>query len=114
MSLCKICGKQTISYKHPKFDMTFHECKYCEFIYKDESNYLSYDDELKAYNYHQNEDDNIGYVNFLTNFVDAAVIPYIKEGKALDFGSGPNPVLAKILQNKYHFDVDIYDLFYAP
>jgi SAM-dependent methyltransferase len=114
MILCKICGNETISYQHPKFNMTFHECKHCEFIFKDQSNYLSLDEELNAYNYHQNDDDNIGYVNFLTNFIDAAVVPYIQKGKALDFGSGPNPVLAKIMRKNYDFDVDIYDIFYAP
>jgi SAM-dependent methyltransferase len=111
---CLICGHETISYPHPKFNMFFHECERCQFIFKDEKNYPSIELEFQKYEEHQNDDDNQGYINFLTNFIDSAVIPFIKKGKALDFGSGPNPVLAKILSNQYLFDVDIYDYFYAP
>lgn len=114
MSKCKICGNKTISYSHPRFDMIFHECKQCEFIFKDQSNYLSLGDELKVYNNHQNDESNIGYINFLTNFIDAAIMPYIQKGDVLDFGSGPNPVLAKIMREQYLFKVDIYDPFYSP
>ncbi len=111
---CLICGKDTISYPHPKFDILFHECGNCQFIFKDEKNYPSKELEFEKYEEHQNDDGNLGYVNFLTNFIDSAVMPYIQKGKALDFGSGPNPVLAKILNTSYFFDVDIYDYFYAP
>jgi SAM-dependent methyltransferase len=110
---CLICNQDVISYKHNKFDILFHECFTCELIFKDETNYPSINLELKQYNFHQNDIDNIGYVNFLTNFIDTAVIPFIQFGKALDFGSGPNPVLSKILIEKYHFECDIYDKFYA-
>ncbi len=34
--------------------------------------------------------------------------------KALDFGSGPEPVLATFLETSYNYDVDIYDLFFSP
>ncbi len=114
MEYCKICGQPTISYEHPRFDMIFHECLSCEFIFKDKKNYISKHEELKKYEEHHNSEENIGYVNFLNNFLDAAVYPFIQSGKALDFGSGPNPVLAKLLAKNQMFDVDIYDLYYAP
>lgn len=114
LEYCKICGEKTITYQHPRFDMTFHECLSCEFIFKDQSNYISKSEELKKYDEHNNSEEHIGYVNFLTNFLEAAVYPFVSHGKALDFGSGPNPVLAKILGKTSAFDVDIYDLFYAP
>ena len=114
MTKCKICGSDTISYVHPKFNITFHECLNCEFIFKDEKNYISAKEELKKYDEHQNSLDDRGYVNYLTDFVESAVIPFIKHGIALDFGSGPTPVLAHILKNEYNFEVDLYDLFYEP
>ena len=110
---CRICGTPTQSFKHPKMDILFHECPFCELIFKDESNHISKEKELEKYDMHQNGDDNLGYVNFLTNFIDSAVTPHIKDGYVLDFGSGPNPLLSKILKNKYNFTVDIYDLYYA-
>lgn len=36
------------------------------------------------------------------------------EKSGLDFGSGPSPVLAMIMERDYGFDMDIYDLFYSP
>jgi SAM-dependent methyltransferase len=109
---CLICNENVTSFKHHKFDMLFHECKHCELIFKDVSNYPSKEIELKQYNFHQNDFQNKGYINFLTNFVDSAVTPFIKQGDVLDFGSGPNPVLSKILTDDYHFNCDIYDKLY--
>ncbi len=113
MDTCKICGsKNVINYKHPTFDMLFHECRDCEVIYKDEKNRISLKDELDVYNLHENTIDNIGYVNYLSNFVDATLASRLKTGHILDFGSGPNPVLKYILETKYNYKVDIYDYFY--
>jgi hypothetical protein len=114
MEICKLCNsKKVITYKHPKFDMLFQECLNCQAIYKDDSQCLSEEDEKKIYDLHENSIENQGYVNFLTNFIDSAVIPFIKKGDALDFGSGPEPVLKQILTTKYEFDCDIYDYYYA-
>ena len=93
--------------------MLFHECSICEVIYKDESLRISLMDEKEVYEQHENSIENEGYVNFLTNFLDSALIPHLNSGKLLDFGSGPEPVLKQILKDKYHFDVEIYDYFYA-
>lgn len=113
MHTCKICGSiHMTSYHHPKFDMLFHECLDCEAIYKDIENQISLIDEKKQYDHHQNSIENEGYVNFLTNFIDSALIPFLNHGTLLDFGSGPKPVLKQILESRYHFDVDIYDYFY--
>jgi SAM-dependent methyltransferase len=56
----------------------------------------------------------VGYVNYLNNFIDTAVLPFIHKGKVLDFGSGPNPVLSFLLKKSGSFDVDIYDYYYSP
>ncbi len=111
---CIICGHETTSFKHPRFDIVFHECDFCEFIFKDEKNHITHDEELMVYDLHQNSIENIGYVNYLNNFIDTAVTPFIQMGKVLDFGSGPNPVLKQLLSKSFSFDVDIYDFFYSP
>lgn len=44
-----------------------------------------------------------------------AILNYCSNGRnGFDFGSGPSPVLAMILERNYHFSMDIYDLFYSP
>lgn len=111
--VCKICGQKTKPWIHPKTKALFHECEFCEFIFKDESLYVSLDEEKKTYDKHENDEDNIGYVNYLFNFYESAIKPYVKSGSILDFGSGPNPVFQSILK-KEGYDVTIYDYFYAP
>jgi SAM-dependent methyltransferase len=113
-TLCGICGNETKEFKHPRFDMLFHECENCTFLFKDPFNYLTQIDEKKVYEHHENNIENTGYVNYLNNFIDTAVIPFIKKGNILDFGSGPNPVLSVLLKQVGSFEIDIYDYYYAP
>ncbi|HHS91769.1 MAG TPA: class I SAM-dependent methyltransferase [Campylobacterales bacterium] len=48
------------------------------------------------------------------SFIDKAIAPYQEYIQTiLDFGSGPTPVFATLLERR-GFEVDIYDLYYAP
>lgn len=70
--------------------------------------------ELQIYNNHNNSIDDPRYVAYFKRFLDDAVIPFCGGGrKGLDFGSGPSPVLAEILERDYGYSMDIYDLFFA-
>jgi SAM-dependent methyltransferase len=110
---CPVCASDAKDISHPRFKILFHVCETCGLIVKDPSHRLSPRDEKAVYDLHQNSIDDAGYVNFLTNFMEAAVIPYAKGRHLLDFGSGPVPVFAEILTRE-GFDVSIYDPFYAP
>jgi len=93
----------------------FYRCEQCDFVFKSDHHYLSTEDELKEYDLHVNSIADQGYVDYFKRFVEAAVVGYVSIGrKGLDFGSGPSPVLAEILERDYGYDMDIYDLFYAP
>lgn len=92
---------------------TFH-CPECEFIFKDAKAIVSEEKELKVYQQHNNTEENLGYVAMFRDFIDKTIAPH--RGKirtALDFGSGPNPVLAKMLARE-GFETDHYDKFFAP
>lgn len=112
MITCPICECQTtIPWIHPKRETVYHQCHQCEAIFMDPKAYPSNEVELKKYLEHENDLANEGYVNFLENFIDAAVNPYLKSGSILDFGSGPNPVLSILLKRR-GYDVAIYDPFF--
>ena len=114
MKTCELCGSnQLVHYQHPKFHMLFHECLNCEAIFKDIAHKITEKEELKVYNQHENSIDNIGYVNFLTNFLEGTLLKFLDHGKILDFGSGPAPVLKQILERNDKFQVEIYDYYYA-
>ena len=111
---CVLCGSVTECFKHPRFQMIFHQCQTCGLIMKDPSIFVDSKQEIKIYESHENSLEDKGYVNFLTNFIEQGVIPYISTGDALDYGSGPNPVLAHILKHEFGFTVDTYDYYFEP
>jgi hypothetical protein len=113
-NLCKVCLTATRQINHPKFGV-YHCCDHCGFISKDKDDHISTQAQQDIYDYHHNSIDDPVYVEYFNNFLDKAVFPNISDGKyALDFGSGPSPVLATMLQDTYGYQVDIYDLFYSP
>lgn len=112
--VCKICCSPTEAFSHPKTKVLYHQCHHCDFIFVDDAFFITTEEELVIYNYHNNSLEDEKYVAYLKDFVDHTVIPFRTGNQVLDYGSGPTPVLATILETDYQFDVDIYDLYYAP
>jgi hypothetical protein len=92
---------------------TYYVCTVCKFIFKNSDSLLASSEEKSRYDMHDNSIENTGYVEMFKRFIKAAVNPYAKDGKALDFGCGPGPVLMQLLE-KLGFDVHGYDPFYSP
>ena len=91
----------------------YHRCAVCGLVYMDENNRLDAFDEKKRYSFHQNNIDDAGYVGFLGRVIEPAM-EYISVGmKGLDYGCGPNPVLAQIVRSK-GLECDFYDPFFFP
>lgn len=107
-SNCLICSSDTYT-KMDRQGRTYHFCTNCQFITLDQSLVLPFDQERERYELHNNSSDNEGYKLWLKSFIDRAVRPYINhKSRILDFGSGPNPLLQKIL-NDDGYKIDIYD-----
>jgi len=112
---CKICGSDTESFYSDALDVTYHHCNNCEFIFKNRNELLNEKEELDRYLLHENSIEDEGYLNFFRKFLDKAVFKHDLIGsKALDFGSGPEPVLKHLLETEYNMEVDIYDLYFSP
>jgi hypothetical protein len=110
---CKVCNSNTTIISHPKFG-DYYYCENCEFIAKRDLNKLDKGEKLR-YCKHNNSIENKGYVDYLYKFIEVAVLPYVGDGRqGLDFGSGPSPVLAMLLEKKQNFRMDIYDYFFSP
>ncbi|MCG9479507.1 MAG: class I SAM-dependent methyltransferase [Actinomycetia bacterium] len=111
---CKICNSGTTEIFQKDSGIKYYFCSQCEFIFKDEASSISRQEELERYNLHNNSYDDGSYVEYFKKFINNAVLDYSNSKKGLDFGSGPYPVLAIILEKEYGFKMDIYDLFYSP
>ncbi len=107
-SFCKVCHAPVIELNDKQFNIVYLRCSTCGFVHLDDQFHVSFDEEKEEYNLHENSADDEGYVNYLNNFLKIAVDPFINEGSMLDYGCGPGPVLA-MLMNKRGFSTKTYD-----
>lgn len=108
---CKICDCDTKVFEDPQLQKRYHYCENCHSIALDPIYYLSIEKENSLYNNHQNSLENDGYVKMFEDFLDYFWNDLPSGDKALDFGSGPTPVLSQLLQRR-DVKVDCYDKFY--
>ena len=109
---CKICSNTTEELYDQQLKVTYDVCHKCGFISKQDSFVLSQEEELVRYKNHKNDnEDNTGYINMFKNLIDLHVKPLKTVKSILDFGSGPYPMLQKLLKRE-GYDVAIYDPFF--
>ncbi|MDA3956418.1 class I SAM-dependent methyltransferase [Oceanispirochaeta sp.] len=113
-SLCPICSVPgspyyQISHKNRPFLL----CLECTLIYQEEMTLPSAEEERTRYELHRNDPADEGYRKWLHSFIHSSVLPWYKDGRILDFGSGPHPVLSDLLKEQ-GYPVVSYDPFFAP
>lgn len=115
MLFCLLCHSRNISfqfsqtenvpwaqYGYEKGDapshLKFYKCYDCDLIFKDPLIRASAEKEKQHYVKHHNEADNKEYQNYMKLMIDP-FLKYLKKGDlGLDFGSGPNPVMAQMFE----------------
>lgn len=114
MHVCKICKEVSTLIQDPKKDLVYYRCTSCGFVSLDDQHIIDSVQEKEQYDLHNNGFESRGYVQMFEDFIKLAIEPYSKNIQtALEFGSGPGPVLSKLLENR-GLEVDIYDLYYSP
>lgn len=113
MAKCMICQSNVQEVVDHQLDTTFFHCPVCEFVYQEPASHVNKEKEKEQYDFHENSFENEGYVNYLRTFLKTHVLPLNKTGIALDFGSGPGPVLYELMK-EYFDQVYHYDPFYHP
>jgi len=109
---CPLCrSKQTAFYAHT-LDKDYFLCKKCELIYVSDTYLLENVEEKKRYDFHNNDINDPKYVQFLSQLKEPLTIRLKPKSLGLDFGSGPEPVLAQLFIQE-GFKIDIFDPFYA-
>ena len=93
--------------------LNFYKCSICDLIFKDPKIYLSAEFEKARYETHQSGEGQQGYENFLQKII-LQMEKNIKRGMyGLDFGSGRDATLAKILGEK-NILCESYDPIFFP
>jgi len=112
---CSMCGEPTtvFSLSTKKSTLAYHRCGRCGFISLGEQHFVTQAEEKARYLLHRNDVSNSGYVAFLRSFIMKAITPFKAPGcLVLDFGSGPAPVLARMLEEA-GYRCDMHDPVFA-
>lgn len=108
---CKLCSSANVIPLGSNGTRTFHFCPVCELIFVPSDEWLSPEEEKLRYANHENSAENPDYVRYLTGIsheIDRIPTSY---PKILDFGSGPEYVLTRVLR-KRGFACEPYDPVY--
>jgi hypothetical protein len=111
---CRLCKNESCA-PFAALDREYFHCPTCDLVFVAESDLPTPSAERHEYLLHDNSLDDPQYLRFLDQLVDPLIARL--EGRqnvsALDFGSGPVPVLAMMMQER-GVDCKIYDPFFAP
>lgn len=91
----------------------YYRCQTCDAIVLDNVKYLSPEDEKSRYLLHNNDVHDPGYQKFAAPAIEYILQHCRPDQKGLDYGCGPDSVIAWTLSN-HHFQVSLYDPFFAP
>ena len=110
---CPLCTSVDVREFSADHRREYLRCSVCGLVFVPSHFFLSPDDEKKRYDLHRNSSDDSGYRSFLNRLF----IPFHRSlapgSRGLDFGSGPEPVLARMFEDAGHF-VTLFDLHYEP
>ncbi len=109
---CTLCEEEAC-FVHRFREKNYYRCKSCQAYLMDPAMHLSPVFEKMRYDEHNNDVDDPGYRNFVRPLVDKVKSVCSTDSTGLDFGAGPGPVAARMLQAE-GYKIELYDLYYWP
>ena len=115
-SVCPVCRSKKVRYFQRVDDHLYWRCQLCQATFLDPAQRLDEQAEKAHYDHHQNEISDPGYRRFLSRLADPLMQRLAgRQGpqQGLDYGCGPGPALAAMLQAAGH-SMSVWDPIYAP
>ena len=110
---CPLCHSVDIEHWHRRKQRDYWCCLNCQLVFVPAGQHLTAQQEKAEYDKHNNVVDDPGYRAFLARAFHAVVERQSPGAVGLDFGCGPGPALAAMLEDA-GYSVRLYDLFYHP
>ncbi|MFP5439673.1 MAG: class I SAM-dependent methyltransferase [Bacteroidia bacterium] len=107
---CPLCSGSSTTY-HIQKEREFLQCSLCLSVFLNPKDYLSIEEELKHYNFHNNNPEDVRYRNFLSPVTNRILTDFGKQHEGLDFGSGTGSPIVKVLGDN-GYNISQFDLFY--
>lgn len=109
---CPLCFNPQLVHFHRDNKRDYWRCLQCYLVFVPASQHLSLPAEKAIYDLHQNDVDDPGYRQFLSRLARPLLTALPDGAYGLDFGCGPGPLLANILEQQGH-TLKLYDPLYA-
>ncbi|MFW6415217.1 MAG: class I SAM-dependent methyltransferase [Thermodesulfobacteriota bacterium] len=110
---CPVCMQSEVYLFHTEKGRDYWRCPVCRATCLDPSQYPSMREEYQRYCEHDNDPEDPGYRKFLGKLADPLLQKLTTGSKGLDYGCGPGPALAMMLQECGH-SMSVYDPFFYP
>lgn len=114
-SSCPLCNspRTSLFFENPseRFNQAYYHCNNCRLVFVAPETLPSKEEEKSRYDTHENDPNDTGYRNFLSQLFDPLQARLEPGSLGLDFGSGPGPTLNLMFEEKGH-SMQIYDPFY--
>jgi hypothetical protein len=108
--VCPLCGSATEAFYRDGW-RDYRRCRRCALVHVPRTQHLDHSAELAEYRRHDNRVDDPGYRRFLSRLAEPVLARVRPPARGLDFGCGPGPALAAMLQEA-GIDMDLYDPFF--
>lgn len=109
---CPLCGGLASAGDfHRDRRRPYRQCEACRLVFVPPAWHLDAEGEKAEYDLHRNAVDDPGYRRFLSRLAAPLLQRLPAASAGLDFGCGPGPALAAMLEEAGH-RVALYDLFY--
>lgn len=116
MEECALCGSSTAPFhrvENRSMCREFVRCRVCDLVSVPRRFHVGHEAERQRYLEHDNDPDDSDYRAFLARLWDN-LRPRLEPGsKGLDYGAGPGPALARMMEED-GFDVSLYDKHFHP
>lgn len=110
---CPLCGAVEADHWHNRSGRDYWCCRTCRLVFVPKDQHLSSALEKAEYDKHDNDVSDPGYRRFLSRTFEAVTRVVSTNASGLDFGCGPGPALATMLEEAGH-RMALYDLYYHP
>jgi len=108
---CPLCHFSSTEVYHQDKKRSYYHCPQCQLVFVPPQFQLTPEQEKKEYDLHDNQIYDPRYRRFLSRLATPLLERLHRPSEGLDFGCGPGPALASMLDEKGH-KVHLYDPFY--
>lgn len=108
---CPLCQQQTITPFYADKRRPYLRCSFCALVFVPQPYWLSVDEEKAEYDLHKNSVADQSYRKFLSRLTTPLLEKLAPKQTGLDFGCGPGPALAAMLEEQGHH-VELFDIYF--